>query len=151
MDRSNFSFTEINVLNSPLIERYVIDIDSIGTVFKNKLIKILVIDRDIPYNYNERLNRVFTESVSQVLMILDNNIDDFLLKLIAIPEMRYFKDIVEFTEESNVERYKSAFKEFAVELGYLVNNTINKQNNQVDYLLESCTYSYIIVIKHNKH
>lgn len=125
------------------VERYVVDIGFIGKIFKNEIMKIV----SVADHGREAIDYIYKESISQMVMILDNHLDDYILKLVALPDCNYFSHITELNDLENKRLFSDIFRECAIKLGPVINNAVNKENSSVEYLLESTSNDYVIVLK----
>jgi len=143
-----------------VILKYIIDITELGRAYKQKITEVLGYATYIPPEAIEHVDYIYKESIMQMVLVMDNHLDDYMLKLVDAPNMSYFAHVKQLNLDaaqdqvewrsilSNVTAFKLVFKEMALQLAMHIQYTINKENASVEYLLEAVTDTYIVIIKH---
>lgn len=130
-----------------LYERYVVDTRDLTHRFKSSLRDILDSHHYDLREINIRIDSIYKESLSQMFMVLDNNINEYLLRIVGLPDISFFKHIEEFNDSQTFGRYHDIFKETALLLFHSVNSATNRTGSDVDYLLEAIGIDYVVIIK----
>lgn len=129
-------------------QRYMVSIEPHGKWFMSAIAGIIDPSGQLrPATYDEKLNYIFTQSIEQMFIILDSNIDEYLLRLASFPEMGYFRHVSEFNDPGRYQQFVNIFKEMAYHVGIMVNRHANKENADVDYMLEQPTRDFLVILK----
>lgn len=134
--------------NPNVTHRFLLDLEGSGRNFKqflknNNLDFINKKDKGDGTAITD-LDYVYVESVNQIMLAVQPNMQDTLVKLLALPDVRYFTHLPQFNNFEFNYAFSNAFKEFALLIIGIIQRKIGVTEGY-EYLLEAVTDDYFVI------
>lgn len=128
--------------------KYIVGLEGHGRLFKMHLrnLGISAVPRYHESGARCDLDFVYNESASQMLLIYDQDTQKFLVRLMQLPQINFFKHLDQFSDPTFVMHFTSCFREFALGILFEINRKLGYRSD-VDYLLEAIDDDYMIVFQ----
>lgn len=129
-----------------MIGRHIVDLNGYGKEFYNCIRNFSLGYRvDDPGGQKEREKFIYHESANQIFMFLDTNVQAFMNALQTLPNMEQFKHIPDLFLPERYQIFAEQFRMFAFGLAQMTFSKV-PVDSSMDYLLETITESYMIVL-----
>lgn len=127
-------------------KKIIVGLEGHGLVFKMFLRNIGI---DSSQKYHESgarsdLEFIYNESASQIVMIYESDPQRFLVRLMQLPDVKFFNHLHLFSDLRFIENFIHGFREFALGLMFQIHKVLGTRSD-VDYLLEAIADDYIIL------
>lgn len=121
------------------VERYIIDLEGLGNQFYDFLFGHL--------HSQEWVKFVYHESFAQMVMAMDNDKQEFELRLASLPDLSLFQHLEPFQNEIILSNYLAMFKQIGLQLCELVYRHTNPIGYRAQYFSDAVTLTYIVIVK----
>lgn len=129
------------------IERFVLDLEGTGKILKHRIVELNLIGR--VHNYNEIIEFLYKETISQIVLIIDSNIAQFPAKLNSLPDFQHLEHFDELRNPLKLNEYKQAINDFGASLLFRISNKIGITVDS-EFLLDAVTDDYIVLSRIEK-
>lgn len=131
------------VTGDDYFERHIVDIQPLGVHLHNYL-TVLLKDH---YDAAERVQFVYHEAFAQMVLAMDNNYEEFQLRLICLPNFQMLTHVHELDDSFIRNEFTELFKEIAIQLFEIIYRETNPLGSQAKYFADATALTYMVVVK----
>ena len=124
-------------------ERHILNLGSLGS----KLLQLLSSLFGTYVESQDIIRFVYNETFAQMVLSMDGSLEEYYLRLIALPNYEMFRHLKEFNDPQIRHIYRELFNTIGTELGQLVYQETNPLGHQAQYFCDAVTSTYIIIVK----
>lgn len=85
------------------------------------------------FDYQDDFNRIFRQTFEEIFLYMGNDLSDYVLKLISLPDLRYYPTKI----NENLDSFIELFKELAISVFNKVKTVINYNSYNVNYIVNN--------------
>lgn len=129
-------------------QKLIVGLEGHGLKFK-QFLRNLEVDSTPKYHETgarSDLDFVYNEAASQIMMIYEAEPQRFLVRLMQLPDIRFFAHLPQFNYPAFVQLYTEGFREFAMGIMFQIHRILGCRAD-VEYLLEAIADDYMVVFQ----
>lgn len=130
-----------------IIQRFVLDLVDSGKILKHRIVELNLIGK--VHNYNEIVEFLYRETISQIVLIIDSDIAQYPAKLNTLPDFQHLEHFDQLRNPLKLREYKQAIVEFGTYLLFLINDKIGITVDS-EFILDAVTEDYIVLSRIEK-
>lgn len=129
------------------MQRFVLDLEGSGKILKHRIVELNLIGK--VHNYNEIIDFLYKETISQIVLLIDSNIAYYPAKLNSLPDFQHLEHFDELRNPLKLREYKQAISDFGTTLLFKVSNKIGITIDS-EFILDAATEDYIVLSRIEK-